>query len=149
MAWVRLDDRFPRHRRVQELGRDVSAKWLHVTALCYCGEHLTDGLVDEIALRQIINDADITATTARKCIPKLVDAGLWNVYPGVGYLIRDFLDYNPPADEVRAKREKRQAAGRLGGLKSGEARAEAKSKQMLGDPLNPLPVPFPKDQVLL
>ena len=149
MAWVKLDDRFPRHRRVRELRRDTAAKWLHVVALCHCGENLTDGLVDELAFDQIVKDAEIPKATANKCVPKLVAAGLWSVYPGVGWLIRDYLDYNPPADEVREKREKRQAAGRLGGLRSGEARSEAKAKQMLRESLNPVPSPSPEDQVLL
>lgn len=124
-VWVKLDDRFPRHRRVRQLRRDVAAKWLHVVALCHCAENLTDGLVDEIALDQIISDADVPKAAAKRCVPKLVDAGLWIPHDGGGFLIRDFLDYNPTAADVKEKREKRAAAGRLGGLRSGEARREA------------------------
>ena len=150
MAWIRLDDRFARHRKIQQLGRHAYAKWLHVVALCYCGEHGTDGLVDEIAFRQIVADADVPLPAARRAVPWLVDAGLWIQHPERnGWLICDFLEYNPTAAEVKQRREKRAEAGRLGGLRSGEARAEAKSKQVLRGVLNPLPVPFPKDQVLL
>ena len=37
--------------RLEEHASGAYAKWLHVVALCYCGEHGTDGLVDENAIR--------------------------------------------------------------------------------------------------
>ena len=150
MSWARFDDRFPRHRRVRML--TTNAKWLHVVAICHCAEHLTDGLVDEIAFGQIVADSDLSKTVAAKCIPVLTQAGLWIPHDGRGgWIIRDYLDYNPTRDEVKAKREARAAAGRLGGLRSGEARA----KQMLRvsfahcrSKLEPHPTKI-KDQVLL
>lgn len=148
MSWIRLDDGFPRHRRVQELGRDVVAKWLHIVALCYCGEHLTDGLVDEIALRSIINDADIPPSAARRCIPKLVAAGLWIEHESrSGWLIRDYLDYNPTRASVKAKRE--QAKDRMALLrgKSPDVRAN-KTRSSREVRAAPAPTPSPKDQVL-
>lgn len=130
--WAKVDDKFPRHRRIRELRRDSNAKWLHVTAICHCCEHLTDGLIDEISLDQVISDSDIARPTALRCVPKLEAAGLWIRHEGRGaWLIRDFLDYNPTAHEVREKREKRASAGRLGGIKSGEARREASASRVV------------------
>lgn len=123
MAWVKLDDGFPRHRRVQELGRDTVAKWLHVTALCYCSEHLTDGLVDAVALRTIIATADVTPAAAKRAIPKLLKAGLWVQHEArQAWVIRDYHDYNPTAAEVKERRRVRSEAGQLGGIRSGESR---------------------------
>ena len=82
-----------------------------MTALCYCSEHLTDGLVDEIALEQIVDDAQISSAAAKRSIPKLVNAGLWVEYPDVGFLINDYLEYNPTKADVEVKRE--QAKNRM------------------------------------
>lgn len=148
MSWVKLDDMFPRHRRVQHLHRDVVAKWLHIVALCYCAEHLTDGRIDEVALRSVIKDADVPRSAATRCVPKLVECGLWVEHDQGGFVIRDYLDYNPTAAETRAKREARAAAGRLGGLRSGEARREANASPPVRALSNPVPVLVPQDQVL-
>lgn len=148
MAWVRLDDGFPRHRKVQELGRDIAAKWLHVVALCYCGEHLTDGLVDEIALRTIINDADIPVSAARRVIPKLVETGLWITHEErSGWLIRDYLDYNPSASSVREKRE--QARDRMALLRRNQRDVRANTKGTSREVRSaPTPSPSPSSSSL-
>ena len=39
----RLDDGFPEHPKVQQVGGD--AAWLHVCALAYCNRNLTDGFI--------------------------------------------------------------------------------------------------------
>lgn len=148
MAWVRLDDGFPRHRKVRELRRDVVAKWLHVVAICHCGEHLTDGRVDELAFEQITYDAGVPMSAAKRAVPKLIAAGLWIEHDQDGWLICDYLDYNPPAAEVKEIREKRRAAGRLGGLRSGEARAQASGEAFASRLVEPRPVPSPEDLVL-
>lgn len=140
MAWVRLDDGFPRHRKVRELRRDVVAKWLHVVALCHCAEHLTDGLVDEIALEQIIADAGIPVSAAKRAVPKLVECGLWIEHTERdGYLICDFLEYNPTRDEVKRKRE--EARERMQRVRANKERTSREVR-------DPLPRPLPQDQVL-
>jgi hypothetical protein len=103
VSWAKLDDKFPRHRRVRRLRRDVASKWLHVVAICFCCEHLTDGHIDAIDLEQIIAEADIPKAAGVRSVPRLVEAGLWEETPN-GYLIRDFLDYNPSSEKVRAGR---------------------------------------------
>lgn len=148
MAWIRLDDGFPRHRKVRELRRDVVAKWLHVVALCHCGEHLTDGLVDEIALEQIINDAGVPVSTAKRAVHKLVETGLWITHEGrSGWLIRDYLEYNPSASSVREKRE--QAKDRMAQLRRNKRDVRANSERT--DPevrLAPTPSPSPSSSSL-
>lgn len=108
MTWLRIEDRFPRHRRIRGLRRDTAAKWLHVCALCYCSEHLTDGHIDQLAVDQIVTDAEIPKTAAQRCINKLVNVGLWIQWTEgeeSGFLIRDFLDYNPAKEAVKQRRE--------------------------------------------
>jgi hypothetical protein len=105
VSWARIDDKFPRHRRVRQLRRDVPSKWLYVVALCFCCEHLTDGHIQEFDLEQIIGDADMPRVTALRSVTRLVAAGLWVDHGGGHYEIRDFLDYNPSGSKVKAERE--------------------------------------------
>lgn len=129
LSWARLDDKFPRHRRVRQLQKDTAAKWLHVCALCFCCEQLTDGLVDNLDLEQIIADSEIPKATAKRCVSRLETVGLWVRHDARNaWIIRDFLDYNPTKDEVKARREAKSAAGRLGGLNSGRSRTRSKNE---------------------
>jgi hypothetical protein len=103
MSWLKIDDGYPTHRRVRSLGRDVPSKWLHTTALCYCARHLTDGRLDQTDIALLIAEADMPKATATRSIGKLVDVGLW-AKTGEFYELRDYLDYNPSAQEVKEKR---------------------------------------------
>lgn len=122
MAWVRLEDNFPEHPKVATVGGD--AGWLHVCAIAYCSRNLTDGFVPSGAIRQLSdrNKPNVLAT-------RLVDAGLWELASN-GYIIHDYLDYNPTRVEVEAERAdrsvKKAEAGRLGGIASGVARRKHK-----------------------
>jgi hypothetical protein len=75
---------------------------------------------------------------------RLVDAGLWEADP-VGFVIHDFLKYNPSREEVLAQRAERAASGRKGGIKSGvrrRSKREANAKLNEAN-ANPVPVPVP------
>ena len=110
MSWVRIEHDLARHRRIREL--NVNAKWLYVVALCYCCDHLTDGLIDQVALKQIIADADIPTSSAKRAVKRLEDAGLWIRHDDRdGWLIRDYLDYQPTREDVKFRRE--QARNRM------------------------------------
>jgi hypothetical protein len=162
MSWVKVDDQFPRHRKVQaagaELGRHgvgrVMAVWLE--GQCHAAGQLTDGFIPRAIVRAMVSD-DKPFEVAKM----LVKYVLWHDTPG-GYQVHDYHDWNPAANEVKHKRKIRAEAGRIGGLKSGAVRAskaeaiiEADSKQTLkpgGSPVvhtmyeaqsNPVPVPVP------
>ncbi len=71
MTWAKLDDHFPFHRKVRPIS-DAAFR-LHVSAICWCCEHLTDGHVehDEVAL---CSDVKKPATA----VAELVKRGLWH-----------------------------------------------------------------------
>lgn len=92
MSWLKIDDKFPRHRRIRELRRDTAAKWLHVTALCFCSEHLTDGRIDDVDLPAIIHGSELSTSEAKRSIDNLVKVGLWEEGEAGGYIICDFFD---------------------------------------------------------
>jgi hypothetical protein len=96
MPWVRFDDRFPTHRKVRRLS-DAAFR-LHVSAIHWCAEHLTDGHVpaDELDL---VSDVTDPKSAVAELEPKL-----WEPLDD-GWLIHDYLEYQPPASKVRADRD--------------------------------------------
>jgi len=93
VAWARIEDSFPSHPRV--VGLSDGAFRLYVTGVCYAAQHLTDGLVP----RAVVPDPALAR--------ELVVAGLW-ITSRQGWIVHDWHEWNPTADEVR----KRRAAAR-------------------------------------
>lgn len=103
MSWVRFEDTYPDHPKV--LGLSADAFRLHVTAICYCERHLTDGLLPavfwkDVALRDELVRARLIDKTRR------------------GWKVHDYHHYQMSKAEVlsrrEAKHEARSRAGRLG-----------------------------------
>ena len=109
--WTRLDDRFFFHPKVQAAGKDATL--LYLAGLTYSAGQLTDGFLNRAAVRICAGMVDVAVTEAET----LVQVGLWEPTNG-GYLVHDFRDYNPSAEEVKAKREDisriRSEAGKKG-----------------------------------
>ena len=142
MSWVKLDDGFIEHAKVENLSD--RAFRLHVAGLCHCAKNLTDGLVTGPSLRALCG----RVRASKRHVAELVDAGLWVEHEArSGHIVWGYTEYNPTASEVKDKREKRAAAGRLGGLRSGEARREANASSVGSRCVEP-PARTPKDQVL-
>lgn len=97
MPWVRLDDRFPTHRKVALLSD--RAFRLYVSGLCWASENLTEGVVLD---RELTLLARVRNTKA--AAKELEAAGLWDRIHD-GWQIHDFLDYNPDRAKVKADRE--------------------------------------------
>ena len=87
--WVRLDDRFPWHPKV--IGLSHPAFRTFVEGLCYAGAHLTNGFVPAPIPRP-------------KDAGELVKARLWIPDGSNGWIVHDFHDWNPSADDVRRRR---------------------------------------------
>jgi hypothetical protein len=125
MAWVKLDDGFADHPKVAQAG--PLAGWLYVKALVYCGRYLTDGFIPRAVALGLVDwdtwgvQTDKPVLNA-KLARALVELGLWEEEAG-GYRVHDYLDCNPSADEVRARREQLLAKRREAGAKGGRAKA--------------------------
>lgn len=147
MPYLLVDDCMDTHPKIETLSD--RAYRLHMAGLQHCARNLTDGLVSETTVRGL----KARLRTQQKHFDELVDAGLWAPYRNGNYVIPNYLDWNPSKHDVERKRSDRAAAGRLGGLRSGESRrahCEASaSKQMLEQVLEPQPIPSLKGQVLL
>lgn len=111
MTWARLDDQFHSHPKIRRAWRGhPRALGLHVLALSYCADQLTDGIVDDEFVTEKIPHArerDLVTT----CLEL---AGLWNRVQN-GFRINDWHDFNPSRAEVLDRRNRdaeRKRAGR-------------------------------------
>lgn len=131
MTWVRLDDQFADHPKV--VGLSAKAFRLHVTAICYAARQETDGVIPR-------GVAFVVA--ARKWLGELTSAGLWEDHPS-GYVIHDYLEYNPSADEVRSKRNSKAMAGARGAAARWHSDPTWQNDAPVNPPSRPLPDPGP------
>jgi hypothetical protein len=131
MPWVRKEDTYPRHRKIRRLN-DAQYR-MHDEAIHWCAEHLTDGHVPADELD------DVTVVkNPRRHVPTLIQRGLWHaaghdcprcLQPSdpKGWVIHDYLEYNPTRLEVQAERARKREAGRRGGRASAAVRRASQS----------------------
>jgi general stress protein YciG len=134
MPWVRFEDTYPRHRKIRRL-TDAEYR-LHNEAIIWsaAAENLTDGQIPHDELD------DVTyVKNPLKHVPVLIARGLWHaaghgcdrcpqpVDPD-GWVLHDYLHYQPSRADVMADRERKREAGRRGGLASGVTRRAASER---------------------
>jgi hypothetical protein len=97
MPWVRLDDRFPSHRKVALLSD--RAFRLYISGLCWCSENLTEGKILDRELAVVSRVRGLKAAAK-----ELEEAHLWDRVSG-GWQIHDYLEYNPERAKIQADRQ--------------------------------------------
>lgn len=163
MAWVRIDDHFDEHPKMQRVGPIAWGYWL--AGLAYCNRNLTDGFIPWNKARtlcsfEVVEDDGMLwelsrvsehmseEITASWLIGLLIDVGLWEEVRAEngrveGYRVHDYPDYQPLKAQIEEEKSKKVAAGQAGGRASAQARAQApgqaKPKQ------NPTPNPNPSN----
>jgi hypothetical protein len=150
MTYIRLDDRFPSHRKALAAG--PYGRDLYVCGLAYCSVHLTDGVIPREALETISSvppsyagrGARAWSNIVRQTAECLVRVGLWEHVEGIGYRVHDFHDWNKSASQINELKNARAVAGRRGGeaKRKHTARAllrsdEANSEQRASEATNP------------
>lgn len=102
--WTKLDDALIDHRKVfvagDALGRNGSALAIAMATigLMWTNKQLTDGFIPVAAVKTWGHfEKPLVVAEA------LVAAGLWESAAG-GYLIHDYHDYNPTADDAKTHR---------------------------------------------
>lgn len=101
MPWARFDDHMPSHRKVRPLSDAAFRLW--VSSVCWSNANHTDGVV---LCHDLTYVSDVRRP--RKCVAELVGSGLWEEIEN-GWLVHDFLDYNPSAAQVSAQRKLKTA----------------------------------------
>lgn len=134
MSWFKCDDNLGDHPKVMSLDEKLlPAMGLWVMCGVYSSKHLTDGFVPRKVVRMYGGDRQAKA---------LEKAGLFRPAEG-GWILHDYLDWNPSKEQVLKIRADRQAAGQAGGRASGQARAQASASPSAQPNPNPVPVPGP------
>lgn len=118
MTWFKVDDTLAFHHKTVAAG--VSAMGLWVRAGSWSAQTLTDGFVPEHMVPAL---ADGNVGLAGS----LVEAGLWRRVKG-GYQFHEWAERQPSRQSIEDRRAVRAAAGRMGGVRSGQVRRSAGSK---------------------
>lgn len=159
MAWARIDDQLFMHPKIRKAG--PQATLLHIAALTYCNQQLTDGFIPEDVLPMIGMFAFLDPANAMANADRLLSTGLWDAVAN-GYQIHDYLQYNMSKEQITEMKEARKEAGKRGAASknakysgnngeyepnSGKWSANAKQepKQIVGkrstiSPTHPLPI---------
>lgn len=102
MGWSRIDDGYMFHPKIVEAG--PWAELLDRRGMEFCAKNDTDGLITRSDLRLI--GRDIPKVASR--VVTLLEVGRWLVNEGGGWLVHDYLKYNPS----KAQREEQRERGR-------------------------------------
>lgn len=98
MTWFKVDDAFPTHRKVLSVPRG-SRRLAAVGAWTLCGAWVAANGNDGKLPAHVLEDFGIPS----KAADDLVMAGLWELSDD-GYLVHDYLTYNPSGEQVAADR---------------------------------------------
>jgi hypothetical protein len=138
MSWVRLDDQFANHAKIMSVSSDAFR--LHVTAMCWSASQLTDGAVPVAATRQL----GWFCTDLKQATAELVLAELWEMAPGGGWLIHDYLEYNPSKEQVLKERAEAKERMQNKRKSSAEVRPNiSRTSDNVQVPPSPSPSPSP------
>lgn len=95
MTWTKLDDSFYDCPKIVAGGNVVAGAFAR--SLSYCGKHNTDGHVPRVVALGL-------AEGRKRTIQKLLELRLWEEN-GSGYVIPDYLEFNPSSEKVEAERQ--------------------------------------------
>lgn len=107
IMWVKLDCKFPMNKAVRRLSSDAF-RW-YIYALCYCGEHLTDGRLDSMDVETITACMRVPESAFAEVLASdlLRETDPWQ-YEIVGYTetqtSRDFVEKRRADDRERKAR---------------------------------------------
>lgn len=109
MPWtVNIDERFPRNRKVARLS-DAAFR-LYVQAVCWASENHTDGALTPEDLPHIAP----AMRRRESAVTELVRAGLFEETGSLGWVVHDYLDYNPSSHVRKAMDEQKSTSGSFG-----------------------------------
>jgi hypothetical protein len=130
MAYALIDDQFHSNPKVLAMGLDGAG--LYARALSYCADYQTDGYVPHTWAKQAAG-----SRRGQQLLNRLSTVGAWipvdagdgyevvdrseNTVtisiPEAGYIVPDFLHYNPSSIERERTRKTKARAGRKGAIK--------------------------------
>lgn len=119
--WFKVDDGLPFHPKVMACSNQAMGTWLMMGT--WSSQQLTNGFVPTSALTVLrATDSDLS---------ELADAGMIQKTRG-GWRLHDFLDYNPPADDTRARRARERERKRMWREKKAAERSAGQARDGQG-----------------
>ena len=138
MTWVRLEQDCCDHPKVDGISNGAFRLW--ISAKCWANRFWTDGFIDRAKLARISPQTRRHSAAAAE----LVRARLWHSHDDLtcgsphcpvnlgvearhGFIIHDFLQYQPSSAKLKRLSETRADAGRRGGLAKAKQNASGES----------------------
>ena len=148
MSWIKLDDQWMDHPKIIRAGRDARDMWL--ASITWCAKHLTDGYFPSELLPSLAVTAGVDVANCLTFASILVEVCLWDIAEN-GYMVHDYLDYNPTKEQTESNRIARSEAGKAGGLassskRSSKSQANAQAKVKQSSTPSPSPSPSLKER---
>lgn len=138
MPWVKLTDDWYDDPKIALLDDHGVALW--VIGLTWCARNLTDGAIPRKVIRGMVDDPD-------RAVDQLVTARLWSSTDD-GFLVENYLQYQPSRDEVLEKRGREKARSARRRTPSDQPpRGDRAVDRGLTAPRPPHPVPVPAKQL--
>lgn len=106
MSWAKLDDSYWMHPKVLMVGN--AGAGIFSRMLSYCGCYLTDGLIPEAIVTNIVSGD-------KKALQALVDREMVELWESGAVFIPNYLEFNRSKKEVEDDRKKRRDNGARGG----------------------------------
>lgn len=141
-----MDDRWPYNRKLRRVEPLDRLMWL--ISIAYASEQNTDGILDGAMIEFVAFLAG--SQNPYEAADRLVSAGLWE-QDGGRWRVHDYLAFNPSKADRQAERDRKAAAGQLGGREKARSQATssrelAAARSLLAEqrkqtPSNPLAVP--------
>lgn len=111
--WVSVPDNWTDSDQTEQLGADTAM--LHLSALCYCARHLTDGDLPQRALRRLWPVDDVTTA-----VKALEECGEWE-RTDEGWLLVNWRTFLLSAEEIESRRRaSRESSERYRRHKAGD-----------------------------
>ena len=156
--WARIDDGMPDHPKLARLGTlRPLAGWLHVCGICYCARYLTDGFIPvaQVVALARFDRVGYETGACRACSawartptlrswPRPLSPSACGIGRAVGYLIHDYLDYNPSRAVTLAKRYSN--AERVRKFRSQRQEIRRVMRSVMRYQMRPVPVPVPQKE---
>lgn len=121
MSWLRVDDKAAFNRKVLKAGNEAFGALIRMG--CWSADHLTDGVIPvETALLVASED-----TIERLCGVGFLER------KGEDYIVHNYLEYNPSADQIRSHREETSNARREAGKRGASNRWHGKNGKTIAN----------------
>lgn len=137
MGWLKVDDKMPRNPKI--LAGDIETAWYYACALTHAAEQLTDGFIARSAVPLVAPHITDPCSVAERC----ADLELFRRLED-GYLIPDYLEFNPSRESVvqkRAEDAERQRKKRERDASRGESQRDSQQTSGVNPDVPSRPVP--------